>query len=217
MTDVILTGRFGEIVGKSFKLNCASLREVFAAIEANTGKLRRYLLLNKRRKFSIFVDGKAVGSDFVSNTEVKDKTVTILPILMGGLGVTIATAIGLGTATGLTATGFVVAAVINIALSIGLSLLMQAILKPDDPNIRNTSSFVFGQAENVASQGGPVPVNYGRLRVGSKILSVNKFSVDREKFEDPNFYSLTRDNSTINPNEITYDESGGPASSSGPK
>ena len=38
MTTVSLEGRLGEIVGRKFSFKTRTLREVLAAIEANTGK-----------------------------------------------------------------------------------------------------------------------------------------------------------------------------------
>ena len=57
MTKVSIHGRFGEIVGKTHQFACGKLSEVFSALEANTGKVKSYIARNKKRKFSIFIDG----------------------------------------------------------------------------------------------------------------------------------------------------------------
>ena len=63
---------------------------------------------------------------------------------------------------------------------LGLSALISNMSEdPKDPKGERTSSFLFGGAENTASQGGVVPVAYGRLRVGSIALSVSSSSVDK--------------------------------------
>jgi hypothetical protein len=74
---------------------------------------------------------------------------------------------------------FVVGTVLSAALSFGISLLIAKLMTPDDPDLANTTSFAFGQAENVSRQGVVVPVGYGRLQVGSRTISVNLFNVDR--------------------------------------
>jgi hypothetical protein len=56
-------------------------------------------------------------------------------------------------------------------------------MKPDDPEALNTTSFLFGQAENVSKQGVVVPVGYGRMQIGSRVISVNMFNVDRSLYD----------------------------------
>ena len=79
---------------------------------------------------------------------------------------------------------FVVGTVLSAALSFGISLLISKIMKQDDPEALNTSSFLFGQAENVTKQGVVVPVGYGRMQVGSRVISVNLFNIDRSKYDN---------------------------------
>ena len=46
------------------------------------------------------------------------------------------------------------------------------------------TNFLFGQAENVARQGIVVPVGYGRMIIGSRVVSVNLFQVDRAVYDE---------------------------------
>ena len=204
MTTVSLEGRLGQIVGDSFKFKTRTLREVLAAIEANTGKLRSYLKGNGKRFFAVFVNGKEVDTDSQLNVNVDGKKVLIIPILMGGFIATATAAIttalvgSAAVAAGTLAakvTSFIVGTVLGAALSFGLSLLISKLMKPDDPKSANTTSFIFGQAENVTKQGVVVPVGYGRLQAGSRVVSVNKFSVDREKFDGSgaDIYAISQD------------------------
>lgn len=189
MTTVSLEGRLGEIVGRKFSFKTRTLREVLAAIEANTGKLRNYLQQNGKRVFAIFVDGKELEGDHSLNINVQNKKILIIPILMGAFVATVTKFIvksvlklKLKSVAGKIAS-FVVGTVLGAALSFGISLLIAKLMKPDDPDLANTSSFVFGQAENVSRQGVVVPVGYGRMQVGSRVISVNLFNVDRSKFD----------------------------------
>ena len=84
----------------------------------------------------------------------------------------------------------------SAVLSFGISMLISKMLKPDDPDTVSTSSFIFGQAENVANQGVPVPVGYGRLKIGSRIISVNTFSVDKHLFDSKYFDVLVQSNNS---------------------
>ena len=182
MTSVSLEGRLGQIVGSHFSFKTRTLREVLDAIEANTGKFRNYLLGNGKRMFAIFVDGKELDPVASLNTNVKNKKITIIPLLFGAFVASLTAAIvGAMAVTGVAAkvATFVVGTVLSAALSFGISLLISKIMKQDDPEALNTSSFLFGQAENVTKQGVVVPVGYGRMQVGSRVISVNLFNIDR--------------------------------------
>lgn len=217
MVNVLLYGKLGKIVGREFSLSCKKLKDIFHAIEQMTGKLKKYFFLNKRRLFAVFVNDQYVSPDEFENFGVKDKTVTIIPILMGGVGTT-AVAIALGTtvSAAITAGGvqlaviFIVGGLINAALALGLSLLLQKIMKPDDNQLQNQSSksFIFSGAENVSQQGIPVPVGYGRLIVGSRVISANTFNVDFSFFDSEKFYKI---NNSLNlaESELYESENGG--------
>lgn len=190
MTTVSLEGRLGHVVGGTFSFNTRTLKEALVAIEANTGKLRSYLSGNGKRYFAIFINGKEIDTNTSINTNVQNKKVLIIPILMGAfIGTLTAFIVGkLGfafTAAGVAATiggkiaTFIVGTILSAALSFGISLLIAKLMKPDDPDLANTTSFAFGQAENVARQGKVVPVGYGRMQVGSRVISVNLFNVDK--------------------------------------
>ena len=224
MTEVLIEGRMGSLLGKHHKFSCTKLGEIFSALEANTGKLRRYFLLNKKRYFSVFVNGKAIDQNFFSNTNVKDAKVVILPILMGavigtaiaaGLGMTVAAgsaAAAAGAAVGsLTLAGKIVAGIVNAIVAFGISLAVSKLLAPDSPELTNTSSFAFGTPENIAKQGGPVPIGYGRLLIGSRVISSNLMNVDRARFDSKNFYDIFSDNQQIDASNNIESLDGGSA------
>ena len=59
-----------------------------------------------------------------------------------------------------------------IAVAVITSLIMQAIFKPPKPSEAvQTNSYLFAGTQNVTAQGVPVPLGYGRLRVGSVVIS----------------------------------------------
>jgi hypothetical protein len=61
---------------------------------------------------------------------------------------------------------------IFIVVSIVTSLIMQAIFKPPKAKEQETTnSYLFSGTQNVAAQGVPVPIGYGRMRVGSVVVS----------------------------------------------
>ena len=199
MTEVFLEGRLGQVLGRRFSFKTKTLKETLNAIEANTSRLRSYFLNSKKRAFAIFVDDKEVSIDRNLICNVRDKKVRIIPILFGAVAATaaaIVAAVGI-TGTAATVATFVLGAVMAAALSFGISLLISKLMEPDDPQIVTTSSFIFGQAENVAKQGLPVPVGYGRFIVGSRVVSVNSFAVDKDIFDNSLYSTFSSDHGDL--------------------
>lgn len=98
--------------------------------------------------------------------------------LVGGLsaiGGAIGGALGVGGAAGgFSAAGFLKA----IAVSVAISFVMQALFKPPDPpkpGVQiSTKSYLLSGSQNKTAQGVPIPVGYGRLKVGSAAISTKK-------------------------------------------
>lgn len=181
MTDIFIGGKLGKKIGSTWKLKVSTFMELFNALECNTGTFRHYLNKNKKDKLAIFLDGDLVRADDFLYRDVKNKKIEIVPILVGGAAVlagAIVSAIGL---QGITAVivQFVLTAVISAAISFGISYLISKIMKSDDPDVTNTTSFVFSSAENTAQQGQVVPVGYGRMSVGGNVVSVSLSSVEK--------------------------------------
>ena len=68
----------------------------------------------------------------------------------------------------------------SIAMNLGLSMALGGISQmlagnPATPGpanaVTNLPSYAFNGAVNTAAQGNPVPICYGRLRVGSQVIS----------------------------------------------
>jgi predicted phage tail protein len=161
--------------------------ELFNAIEANTHKLRTYLNGRGGNYWAIFVNDEKVDPDSFLFQNIKDKNVKIIPVLAGGvttISAAIVAAIGVESAFLVAILEFVVSSIISMAISFGLSMLMAKLMKPDDPQAHNTTSFLFGSPENVAAQGNVVPVGYGRIKAGGNVISVSSSSVDRTVWDE---------------------------------
>jgi hypothetical protein len=78
---------------------------------------------------------------------------------------------------------FVLTVLISAAISFGISMLMAKLLSTDDPEAVKTTSFIFTSAENTTEQGQVVPVGYGRMKVGSKVISVAASNVDKRRWD----------------------------------
>ena len=190
MVTVNLHGRLGEDIGKTWHLNVSSVSEAMRAIEANTRTFRKWLLDNSKTKgyssYAILINNKPVEIKNQENiTEFKNsevfmeyaeklQTIDLIPEVMGSRG----------------AIMFVVAAILIVVAvfvpplapllilgALGLiaagvtSLLYNA--QQADPistsagEVGGPSSYLFNGPVNTVGEGGPVPVGYGTLLIGS--------------------------------------------------
>lgn len=192
MVSVSIEGRAGQMLGKNWKLHVGTVGEAIKALRANAGSVFEKAL-GLSRRYVIVVDGVPVETSGCFLKRIK-KSLCFIPVLAGGVifipayyaiaGAIIAT----GITTSLAIAGFIAVTVIVTVTALivyGIYALV-SLLNQDDMKIEGTqsSSFLFHGPENVASQGGVVPVGYGRLKTGSKVVSVSSSNVDRDIWDE---------------------------------
>jgi predicted phage tail protein len=155
MKKVFLHGELGESLGKEWDLEVDSVQEVFCAIEANTSRFTRFLAENseKFKYYTFRIDDEYLTSkkELESKLPKKAKNIHIMPQIAGGNPVQI---------------------LIQVVVAVATSLIMQALFKPPKAKEqKETKSYLFAGTQNVAAQGIPVPLGYGRLKVGSVVVS----------------------------------------------
>ena len=179
MTEVRIHGILAREFGKVFYFELSSAKDAIRAIDANK-KNFSHRLINLARQgldYAIVVDNKNV-SEFTELEMNKEPRVIDLVPLVAGAGF-IAAALVAGAVTFISAVGIVgttqaLAMAAIAAITTGLQMALAP--KPEAPEqISATTralreSFTFSNKVNVASQGSPVPVGYGRLKVGSKVV-----------------------------------------------
>ena len=206
MTKVRLHGILAKEFGEFFSFKLGKAKDVIRAIDANKKNfIKRINDLGKQGfNYTLVVDGKKVSD--LSEIEIKKehKNIEIVPMIAGSgvdpitIGLLIQAALGSATAgagiaaggglagalagggLSLAASSFAIGTIALAAVSIGLQMLLAP--KPDaGPPISATTkafseSFSFSNKANVAAQGTPVPVGYGRLRVGSQVVQYSSKS-----------------------------------------
>lgn len=163
MISVNLRGILGKKLGEKWSLEASSIIEVFEAIEANTGKVNKYYYdLNKFcTHFAILVNGNFLPSHLINAKILKPKDkVEIVPVVQGGSPV--------------------VLIIIGLVLIV-LSFLLLKALSPKAFKDRQSTSTVLGNIRNVLNRNIPIPIGYGRLKIGSSVISNNIISVPRKK------------------------------------
>lgn len=153
MVEVYLHGIFEEKFRSKYNFELDSIADVLKAIDAVESNFMSFLARNHdQMEFSILVDGKVLSLEDANKKDMK--RIDILPAAKGGLF------------------WFIV----GLIVSIGISVIMAAnsVQAPTMDNASTqsakTSSYSFRGETNVESQGKPVPLGYGRLRVGSNVI-----------------------------------------------
>ena len=154
MRRVFLHGDLGNSLGKKWELEVNSVQEALWAIEANTSKLTDFMRKNSKKfaYYTFMVGGRNMDKhQLKSPIKDEDKEIHIMPQVAGGSIVNI---------------------VQMVAVAIITGMIMQAIFKPPKPkDAVKTTSYIFGGTQNVTNQGIPIPIGYGRLLVGSVVVS----------------------------------------------
>ena len=196
MTNIILHGILAKEFQPSFRMKIHKAANVVKAIDANRSSFNKRILDLAREglNYTIIVDGRKITELEELNAQKEPQEIHLVPLIVGAGGVLGgAILIGVGKALGgvglATLGGFVtglaantlasgiVGGLVMTAVSMGLQMLLAP--KPDaGPPISAATkalaeSFSFSSKANVASQGTPVPVGYGRLKVGSQLIQMS--------------------------------------------
>lgn len=186
MAQIILEGVLSKASKKNWSLNVSSVLEAFQAIAANDKKFARHLVdLGKTfTHFAILVNGKFMDpSKLGFRVLEKNSVVRIVPVLQGGW--------------------FVALTIAGIVLTV-LSIVLSYLLSPRLPKDVNTSSFSFGSIQNVEKRNTPVPIGYGKLRVGSNVVSNKLITIEDQLIDYGQNVTI---NSSTSINYITVDPS----------
>ena len=153
MVDVYMHGIFEEKFKSKYEFELDSIQDVLKAVDAVEPGFMNFLAKNfDQMEFSMLVDGKILSLEDANRKNMK--RIVIFPAVKGGLF------------------WFIV----GLIVSIGISVIMAAnsVQPPAMDNASTqsakTESYSFRGETNVESQGKPVPVGYGRLRVGSYVI-----------------------------------------------
>jgi predicted phage tail protein len=154
MVNVKLHGVFENFIDTEWNLNVSSVIEIFQAIEANSNKLVSTLgLLNEYiSHFIIYVDDVIVAPEYLNSPILKKNSkVVVAPLVIG-------------------AAEQILIGLVLLAISTGIQMLITKLLSPQSPIDIKTVSRLFSNYENVTFRNVPVPLAYGRLRIGSVVV-----------------------------------------------
>ena len=153
MVNVTLKGILGKKLGPNWSLSVSSVFEIFEAVEANSSAVSKNFsdLQEFVTHFMVFVDGKVVPCYLMNSKILKQNSkVEIVPLVQGSAP----------------AIPFIIAMIFSV-----ISMIVVKQMSPKSPRDVKTNSTILGQLRNVSSRNIVVPIGYGRLRLGSALIS----------------------------------------------
>lgn len=196
MKTVKLLGELGKNFGKEFKLDIKNPAEAVRALCVNFPDFERHLIESEKRgvAYRVIVGKASIKLNDLMNPSGKEE-IKFVPVIQGAggdagkiiLGAALITAaimmptsiiaIEAALATGISVTTmasytFAVGAMLALSGAAGI-LTPKQDASPQDLNNSpdNKPSYTFNGAVNTSAQGYPVPVGYGRMIVGSAVIS----------------------------------------------
>lgn len=203
MTSIHLHGILAQEFGKEMCCKIRRPKEIFNAIDANKPNFIKRIvdLCREGIHYSIVVDGIDVKEIHELNITKEPQRIDLVPAIVGSgrVGGAILAVIG----AVLIATGFGTP-IGYLLLGTGLQMMLAPKPKPEQRPQSEVSglkeSFIFSSKANLAQQGVPVPVGYGRLRVGSSIIQSTIKSYPQKLYTPEAMQVSTEINSTNSTN-----------------
>ncbi|EMB4321370.1 tail assembly protein [Citrobacter freundii] len=192
MTRIELGGEPGKIFGKIHHRLINKVSEAGTALAKTIPGFESYMINSKSRglTFAIFKGKKNIGVDDLG-FPVTGEVIRIVPVIIGGkkAGVlqTVLGAVLVAAGAVLSFTPW--AAASPFLYKFGAAMMLGGVvqmLSPQPSGIAskqsadNRASYAFGGVTNTAAQGYPVPLLYGRRRIGGAIISAGIYVEDQQ-------------------------------------
>ena len=185
MRTIILLGELGKRYGRRHLLDVKSPAEAVRALCANFKDFAAFVSSSAERNvgYRVLNMREDVAEDELHNPA--GQRITIAPVVAGAggkLGKILLGAVLIGASflvPGLGATVlFGTTTLASVAFGIGVSMALGGVAqllapqpKSPGPQEEQQPSYVFNGAVNTSAQGQPVPIGYGRMIVGSAVIS----------------------------------------------
>ncbi|EMF8519913.1 tail assembly protein [Enterobacter ludwigii] len=192
MTRIELSGEPGKIFGKIHHRLINKVSEAGTALAKTIPGFESYMISSKSRglTFAVFKGKKNIGVDDLG-FPVTGEVIRIVPVIIGGkkAGVlqTVLGAVLVAAGAVLSFTPW--AAASPFLYKFGAAMMLGGVvqmLSPQPSGIAskqsadNRASYAFGGVTNTAAQGYPVPLLYGRRRIGGAIISAGIYVEDQQ-------------------------------------
>lgn len=195
MTRIELGGALGKTFGRAHDRLIRTTAEAINALSKTICGFEQYLNTSKNRglTYAVFKGKRNIGKDDLC-FPVTGEVIRIIPVVIGskkaGLLQTVlgAVLVVVGVAVGYLSGG-TLSAVGYGAAKLGAAMMLGGVVQMLSPqpsglaskqSADNQASYAFGGITNTAAQGYPVPLLYGRRRIGGAIISAGIFVEDQQ-------------------------------------
>lgn len=186
-----LYGVLGATFGREFKLSVASPKEAIRALCVLIPGFERFLNTSKQRglTYAVFSGKRNLTNDeLVMDQGIAD--IRIVPVVVGSKrGGIFQTILGVAlVAAAIWMPGVGIAAS-NIMFQLGGAMALGGVVQMLSPQTTglaskqsadNKASYAFGGVTNTTAQGNPVPLLYGKRRIGGAIISAGIYVDDQQ-------------------------------------
>ncbi|WP_213786114.1 tail assembly protein [Citrobacter portucalensis] len=188
MATIRMFGPLGKTFGKTHQRLIRTTHEAFRALAATLPGFEKYMNSSRARglTYAIFVGKKNIGEDDL-NFPNNGREIHIVPVIIGskraGLLQTIlgAVLVVVGAITYAYGGAALVAGGVGMmAGGIVQMLSPQASGLASKQDADNKPSYAFGSPVNTTAQGLPVPLCYGKRRIGGAIISAGIYVEDQQ-------------------------------------
>lgn len=186
MRKIILYGELRKKFGKEYNLNVSNGAAAVAALRKLVKGFESYMLEHSEPGFLVKIGKEYQDEESLRNPSAPTEVIRIMPYITGSKGafkiilgaalIALAlnpTSIGLGVGN---LVAFGPESVLNFGISLVLSGVSEILFQPPKPpnpkeREKEKPSYAFDGPVNTVQQGNPVPVLYGKLLVGSQVIS----------------------------------------------
>ncbi|MBJ8834367.1 tail assembly protein [Citrobacter freundii] len=195
MTTIKLSGSLAKTFGRAHQRLISTPREIFRALSVTVPGFEKYLNTSKARGLTYAV---MVGKRNISESDLDfpnaGQEIRIVPVIIGSkragvlqtiLGAVLVVVGVLGSTIGQAWGGGVWG---PAAWKIGAAMMVGGVAQMLSPqpgglsskrDADNKASYAFGGVTNTATQGYPVPLCYGKRRIGGAIISAGIYVEDK--------------------------------------
>lgn len=197
MATVELFGPLAKTFGKTHQRLVRTKAEAIHSLCKTIDNFERFLNTSKLRglTYAVFVGKKNIGLDDLGYP-ITEEVIKIVPVIIGSkkagalqtiLGaVLVVVGVVIGYFAGWTGVGWAIGskmAMMGGAMMLGGVVQMlspQAAGLASKQSADNKASYAFGGVTNTAAQGYPVPLGYGKRRIGGAIISAGIYVEDQQ-------------------------------------
>ncbi|MGK0735819.1 tail assembly protein [Yokenella regensburgei] len=197
MTRIELGGILGKTFGKTHHRLISKRQEAARALSATINGFEQFMISSQKRglTYAVFQGKKNLGEEELG-FPVTGEVIRIVPVIIGskkaGVLQTIlgAVLVVVGAVVGVMTSWTGVGGAIGAAMvSSGIGLMAGGVIQMLSPqpaglsskqDSDNRASYAFGGVTNTAAQGYPVPLLYGKRRIGGAIISAGIYVEDQQ-------------------------------------